>query len=105
MRVPVAFASILLALACAAAGAARSQCKPLETREANAPDQRPAYAGQTRACAIRSNVAFEVVVLAAGLVNPWAVEPLPGGDVLVTEKPGRMRIVSAKGEVGQPIAN
>jgi glucose/arabinose dehydrogenase len=28
---------------------------------------------------------------------------LPNGDFLVTEKPGRLRIVSAKGEVGQPV--
>ncbi len=78
--------------------------KPLETRAPNAPDQRPAFPGQTRACGVKSDVAFEVVVLARGLDNPWAVEPLPGGDLLVTEKPGRMRIVSAAGEVGQPIA-
>ena len=79
-------------------------CMPLETREPNAPDQRPAFPGQTRACAIQSNVAFDVSALAKGLKNPWAVEPLPGGDLLVTEKPGRLRIVSATGELGQPIA-
>lgn len=79
-------------------------CMPLETREPNAPDQRPAFPGQTRACAIQSNVAFDVGVLAKGLENPWAVEPLPGGDLLVTEKLGRLRIVSATGELGQPIA-
>ncbi len=79
-------------------------CMPLETREPNAPDQRPAFPGQTRACAIQSNVAFDVSALAKGLENPWAVEPLPGGDLLVTEKPGRLRIVSATGELGQPIA-
>lgn len=79
-------------------------CMPLETREPNAPDQRPAFPGQTRACAIQSNVAFDVSVLAKGLENPWAVEPLPGGDLLVTEKPGRLRIVLATGELGQPIA-
>jgi aldose sugar dehydrogenase len=79
-------------------------CMPLETREPNAPDQRPAFPGQTRACAIQSNVAFDVGVLAKGLENPWAVEPLPGGGLLVTEKPGRLRIVSATGELGQPIA-
>jgi aldose sugar dehydrogenase len=78
-------------------------CMPLETREANAPDQRPAFPGQTRACASQSNVAFDVGLLAKGLENPWAVEPLPGGDLLVTEKPGRLRIVSATGELGQPI--
>jgi glucose/arabinose dehydrogenase len=86
-----------------AGGYAGDPCKPVETREPNASEQRPAFAGQTRACAVRSNVAFEVVVLAKGLERPWAVELLPGGDLLVTEKPGRLRIVSAKGEVGPPI--
>jgi glucose/arabinose dehydrogenase len=84
----------------AAGGAA---CPPLETREPNAPNQRPAFPGQTRACGVKSNVAFEVVVLAKGLEHPWAVEPLPGGNLLVTEKPGRMRVVSATGQIGQPI--
>lgn len=81
-----------------------SACTPLETRDANARDQRPATAGQTRTCGIRSDApAFEVVVLAKTLDHPWAVEPLPGGDILVTEKPGRMRIISATGTVGEPI--
>ena len=80
-------------------------CPTVETRSPNAPEQKPAFVGQTRACAVKSNVAFEVVVLARGLEHPWAVEPLPGGDLLVTEKPGRLRIVSAKGEIGPPIAN
>lgn len=93
-----------LALAVAPPLALAQACKPLETRSPNAPDQRPAFPGQTRACAAKSNVAFEVVVLAKGLEKPWAVEPLPGGDFLVTEKPGRLRIVSAKGELGPPIA-
>ena len=79
-------------------------CKPLETREPNVPTQKPAFEGQTRACAMQSKTAFDVLVLAKGLVQPWAVEPLPGGDLLVTEKPGRMRIVSAAGQTGEPIA-
>lgn len=79
-------------------------CPPLETRPANAPDQSPAFPDQTRACAAASNVDFDVVVLTSGLEHPWAVEPLPGGDLLVTERPGRMRIVSAAGEVGPPIS-
>jgi aldose sugar dehydrogenase len=95
-------------------GASRSQgssdavagdtCPPLETRRPNAPDQRPVFAGQTRACGVTSNVAYDVAVIAKGLEHPWAVEPLPDGDLLVTEKPGRMRVVTAKGEKGQPIA-
>ena len=98
MRLP------LLILLLAATGPAWAQCKPVETRPPNVPAQQPAFEGQTRACAVDSQAAFDVQVLAKGLVHPWAVEPLPGGDLLVTEKPGRLRIVSAKGELGPPIA-
>jgi glucose/arabinose dehydrogenase len=101
---PVAGAAAPASAPSANARKAPAQCKPLETREANAPDQRRAFPGQTRACAVKSNVAYEVVVLAKGLEKPWAVEPLPGGDLLVTEKAGRMRIVTAKGELREPIA-
>src|SRR5687768_2145049 len=85
-------------------GSNGTPCSPIETREANAPHQKPAFAGQTRACGVTTKTAFDVVVVAKGLASPWAVEPLPGGDLLVTEKPGRMRIVSAAGKVGEPIA-
>jgi len=87
----------------AASPTSTQSCAPLETRPANAPEQKPAFPGQTRACAVNSNVAFDVTVLAKGLDRPWAVEPLPNGDFLITEKPGRLRIISAKGEVGEPI--
>lgn len=87
----------------AASPTSTQSCAPLETRPANAPEQKPAFPGQTRACAVNSTVAFDVTVLAKGLDRPWAVEPLPNGDFLITEKPGRLRIVSAKGEVGEPI--
>jgi glucose/arabinose dehydrogenase len=96
--------AIFLALVFLATGAVAQPCKPLENRQANVPDQRPAFAGQTRACAEPSEAAFEVSVLAKGLEKPWALEPLPNGDFLVTEKAGRLRIVSAKGELGAPIA-
>ena len=81
-----------------------ADCTPLETRSPNGADQRPARPDQTRACGVMSNVAFDVTVVTKGLESPWAVEPLPGGDLLVTEKPGRLRIVSAAGAKGQPIA-
>ena len=85
----------------AASGAA---CAPIESRTAEAPSQQPAFAGQTRACAVSSGTALDVTVLTAALEKPWSVEPLPNGDLLVTEKPGRLRIVSAAGIVGEPIA-
>ena len=87
----------------AAGQMAATECDPLETRQPDAPNQEPALPAQTRACAIESNVAFDVVVLAQGLEHPWAVEPMPNGDLLVTERPGRLRIVSASGQVGAPI--
>ena len=36
---------------------------------------------------------FRIVTVADGLVNPWSMAFLPGGDMLVTERPGRLRIV------------
>lgn len=37
--------------------------------------------------------AFEVVTVAEGLQNPWSMAWLPNGDLLITERPGRLRIV------------
>ncbi|MEO8119147.1 MAG: PQQ-dependent sugar dehydrogenase, partial [Rhodoferax sp.] len=39
-------------------------------------------------------------VLASGLQNPWAVAFLPEGRFLVSERPGRMRVIEANGKVG-----
>lgn len=36
---------------------------------------------------------FRVVTVAEGLVNPWSMTFLPGGDMLFTERPGRLRII------------
>jgi aldose sugar dehydrogenase len=43
------------------------------------------------------------VTVASGLENPWALAFLPDGRMLVTEKPGRMRIVTADGRLGEPL--
>jgi len=36
---------------------------------------------------------YRVVTVVDGLVHPWSIAFLPGGDMLVTERPGRLRIV------------
>ena len=36
---------------------------------------------------------YRVVPVASGLQNPWGIAFLPGGDILITERSGRLRIV------------
>lgn len=43
------------------------------------------------------------VTVAHGLVNPWGLAFLPDGRFLITERPGRMRIVQADGRLGPPL--
>ncbi|MGX5732443.1 PQQ-dependent sugar dehydrogenase [Pseudoxanthomonas beigongshangi] len=50
------------------------------------------------------NGAYAVTELVAGLEHPWALAFLPDGGILVTERPGRLRRISADGEVSAPIA-
>jgi aldose sugar dehydrogenase len=89
----------------AASGPGRQvEGKPVETKAPNAPDQEPAFPGQTRAPFQRSGVAFDVQVVAKGLAHPWAVAFLPDRAMLVTERPGRLRIVSPDGKLAGPIA-
>lgn len=48
-------------------------------------------------------VAVKVETIASGLDHPWAVEALPDGAYLVTERPGYMRIIR-NGKASDPIA-
>jgi glucose/arabinose dehydrogenase len=47
---------------------------------------------------------FRVVTVAEGLVNPWSIAFLPGGDMLITERPGRLRIVRNGKLLPDPVA-
>ncbi len=63
----------------------------------------PAYADQTRAAALPTT-AVAVTSFATGLERPWGIAALPGGQFVVTERPGRMRIINADGSVSGPLS-
>lgn len=44
-----------------------------------------------------------LTTVASGLEKPWALGFLPDGRILVTEKPGRMRIVAKDGKLSEPV--
>lgn len=77
----------------------------------NAADAAPATAAQskdaTQAASSRTVASklgeIEVTTIASGLEHPWSVALLPDGSFLVTERPGRVRRVSATGSVSAPL--
>ena len=100
MRIQLIAATLTLAVAGAANFASAQGVDP---RPPNNPEQKSASAGQTDAPENKSTVAFDVVTVAEGLVNPWSLAFLPGGKMLVTERPGRLRVVGADGKLSAPV--
>jgi glucose/arabinose dehydrogenase len=100
MRIQLIAAAVSLAVAGAANIAAAQGVDP---RPANNPAQKPAFAGQTDAPEMKSNVAYDILTVAEGLQNPWSLAFLPGGKMLVTERPGRLRVVSADGKLSPAV--
>ena len=85
-------------------GSVTAQHSGVDRRPANAPNQKPAFAGQTDAPERTTNVAVDVVTVAGGLQNPWGMAFLPDGRMLVTERPGRLRVVTADGTLSPAVA-
>jgi len=48
---------------------------------------------------------LSVQTIAGGLVHPWSLAFLPDGRMLVTERPGRMRIVTRNGQLSPALGN
>ena len=76
----------------------------LEERPPNVEGQTPAFPGQTRAPLRIAEVDFEVETVVSGLEHPWGVAFLPDGAMLVTERPGRLRLVGPDGTLSAPLA-
>jgi glucose/arabinose dehydrogenase len=47
---------------------------------------------------------LNVETIARGLERPWALAFLPEGKMLVTERPGRLRIVTRDGQISPPVS-
>jgi aldose sugar dehydrogenase len=61
--------------------------------------------GQSQPQRIKTQKAeFVVETVARGLDHPWSLAFLPDGRMLVTERPGRLRIVAANGELSRPLS-
>ena len=60
-------------------------------------------AAQTKAPTATESVAVKVETVATGLVHPWALAFMPDGRMLVTERPGRLRMISKDGKLSAPI--
>ncbi len=74
---------------------------PLVTQcQAQAPRSGPAQ-GSPQPRPIEGKVGAETV--AKGLEHPWALAFLPDGRILVTERPGRLRIVEKDGGLSKPL--
>ena len=63
----------------------------------------PASAGEQPLTADTQHGRVRVVTVTEGLEHPWGVAFLPDGRALVTERPGRLRIVGTDGKLGAPL--
>jgi aldose sugar dehydrogenase len=81
-------------------------CAASQTSQTSAPTP----AGQPTASTVANTVHasafhdYRVVTVVEGLQNPWSMAFLPNGDMLVTERPGRLRIVRGGRLLPEPVA-
>ena len=76
--------------------------QPLPINPPIAPSQHPAFAHQTRAPAVTTRTPIAVEVKTRSLDHPWGLAFLGDGKLLVTEKPGAMRVIDMAS--GEPVA-
>lgn len=63
----------------------------------------PAFEGQTRITGVETSTPYTSTILTTDLHEPWGIDVLPHGDLVVTEKSGKLRIVKRDGTMSQVI--
>jgi glucose/arabinose dehydrogenase len=77
--------------------------QPVETRAPEKLDDKPVFAGQTRA-PFQPSVKFQTVTLTDQLNKPWSMAFLPDGGILITQKAGTMRILNRDRKLSRPVS-
>ncbi|HEV2819632.1 MAG TPA: PQQ-dependent sugar dehydrogenase [Solirubrobacteraceae bacterium] len=94
--------AVLLLTALAGCG---GQDDPMADRQEPSQTTGTAAEGGPPDALARADGDFEAQVITTGLEIPWDVAFLPSGDALVTERPGRVRLVGSDGELAdEPVA-
>jgi len=102
--------TLLLLFACSKGDTNDNQPDPIdptdgqsvETKPANT-TYTPAFNGQTRVNAVKTNTAYSGTVIASSLSSPWGIAAMPDGRLLITEKTGTMRIATSTGTLSSQI--
>ena len=82
----------------------RAATRPAEASQRAAASRAPACQLIENGFGPKGSAAVRVETVATGLEVPWSIAFLPGGDMLVTERPGRIRLVRNGTLVSQPVA-
>ncbi len=98
------FAAALIFAACTGSPSNGQQSQDAVAQGAPNTDFTPAFAGQTRAPEALSGVQINAEEIATGLNHPWTLVFLPDGRMLVTERAGRLRVVTREGRISDPVA-
>ena len=70
--------------------------RPVETAQPNT-NYPPAFVGQTRIKGVKTTTPYTVERIASNIGRPWAVVPMPGNKLLITDKTGFMQVFSNEG--------
>jgi len=100
-RLSIITLTLVLLAGCEACGAASPTEQSVETVVASGSE---ACVYVEKAAGPQGSVAIRVEVVAKGLEVPWGIAFLPSGEMLVTQRPGKVVLVDKQGTVSAPVA-